>query len=100
MIFEDADLASSVEDCLRYLWPKLREGCKFFSHEPWSKEIVSLFFNKKWWKEELMTEPPGFWGSGRIFPGIGFAMKFDEKSDEKKILTCAKQFFKNDTHNT
>ena len=39
LIFEDADLASSVEDCLRYLWPKLQEGCKFYSHEPWSVNV-------------------------------------------------------------
>jgi O-methyltransferase len=79
LIFEDVDMRSSVEDCLRYLWPKLQEGCRFFCHEPWSINVVSLFFDKTWWKEKLNTHPPGFYGSGRgIFPyDVGYAEKFD-----------------------
>jgi O-methyltransferase len=77
LIFEDADLPSSVEDCLRYLWPKLKEGCGFYSHEPWSLEIVSLFFDKEWWEKELQTGPPGFFMSGKKRPAIGYAIRRD-----------------------
>jgi O-methyltransferase len=84
LIFEDADLVSSVEDCIRYLWPKLQNGCKFYCHEPWSVDVVSLFHNKEWWSENLDDTPPGFFGSGRgiimgcrYYPNIGYAKKFD-----------------------
>ena len=78
------DLASSVEDCLRYLWPKLKEGCKFYTHEPWSINVVSLFFNNKWWKKNLKTSPPGLYGFGRgikkglIFTGLGHTIKLNK----------------------
>ena len=82
-IFEDVVLTSSVEDCLHYLWPRLQNGCKFYSHEPWSINVVSLFFDKVWWKNNLKMEPPGFWGSGYglgagLRPSfMGYAKKFD-----------------------
>lgn len=81
MIFEDADLPSSVEDVLRHLWPKLQPGCRFYSDEPWSIGVVSLFYDETWWKENFNTTPPGFHGSGRGIPaglsltGMGYAKK-------------------------
>ena len=102
LVFEDADVRSSVEDCLRYLWPKLQEGCKFYSHEPWSVNVVSLFFDKKWWQDNLKAEPPGFDGSGRgILAGlsysmVGYAKKFDaekiKKHGKKKVHLGSKGF--------
>jgi O-methyltransferase len=102
LVFEDADVRTSVEDCLRHLWPKLQEGCKFFSHEPWSVNVVSLFFDKKWWQDNLKAEPPGFDGSGRgIIAGlsysmVGYAKKFDaesiKKHGKKKVHLGSKGF--------
>lgn len=86
LVFEDADLPSSVRDCLIHLWPKLQEGCKFYSHEPWSTEVVGLFYDKRLWNLSLGSEPPGFWGSGhgpRAGSGylqIGYAMKVDREA--------------------
>ncbi len=84
LAFEDADLVSSVEDCIRYLWQKLQMGCKFYCHEPLSIDVVSLFYNRNWWRENMDCNPPGFYGSGRgvmvrfrYYPGIGYAKKFD-----------------------
>jgi len=77
MVFEDAGLPSSVEDCLKYLWPKMQEGTKFYCHEPWSAKVVSVFYNESWWKDNLDTEYPGFYGSGDgVLPGMGYAKKF------------------------
>jgi hypothetical protein len=82
-VFEDADLASSVEDCLRYLWPKMSEGARFYSNEPWSEHVVALFYNKNWWKETFNSHIPGFYGSGGgilaglEYSGIGYTEKFD-----------------------
>jgi O-methyltransferase len=100
LIFEDADLRSSVEDCIRYLWPKLEEGCKFYCHEPWSINVVSLFYDKQWWEENLNTHPPGFYGSGqgiRDCKGIGYAKKFEMstiKEHGKKIIHEGSRGFK------
>jgi len=101
-IFEDADVQSSVEDCLLFLWPKLQEGCKFYSHEPWSVNVVSIFFNKQWWQDNLKTDPPGFDGSGRgiiagfSYSNVGYAKKFDaesiKKQGKKKIHAGSKGF--------
>lgn len=84
LVFEDADLPSSVRDCIIHLWPKLQEGCKFFCHEPWSTDVVGLFYNKSLWNRELGAEPPGFFGSGHGLStglrrtGMGYAMKSDQ----------------------
>ena len=81
LIFEDADLPSSVEEIVRHLWPKLQARCKFYCHEPWSVNVVSLFFDRHWWDTRMGTPPPGFYGSGRgIMVGfryawIGYAQK-------------------------
>lgn len=103
LVFEDADLPSSVRDCLLNLWPKMQYGCKFFCHEPWSIDVVGLFYDKKWWKENLNTTPPGFWGSGsgtmvsnRYYRSIGYAIKFDAekvKREGKKIVRMGSKGF-------
>jgi O-methyltransferase len=93
MVFEDADLASSVRDCLVHLWPKLRENCKFYCHEPWSANIVALFYDKSFWNKEFLSQPPGFFGSGYgitragYYTNIGYAIK----TDVKKILLSGKK---------
>lgn len=102
LIFEDADLRSSVEDCLKGLWPKLQDGCKFFSHEPWSVQVVSLFYDASWWTENLDTHAPGFHGSGPglvaglAYATMGYAQKFDVqavKTEGQKILHCGSAGF-------
>lgn len=94
MVFEDADLASSVEDCVINLWPKLQYGCKFFSHEPWSVHVVSVFYDKYLWLTNLKCETPGFFGSGSgimkagYYTNIGYAIKLDI---EKIVATGSKK---------
>jgi O-methyltransferase len=64
MAFEDADLVSSVEDTLRYVWPRLQPGCKFFCHEAHDMKVASLFFRPQpWW-----DQPPGLIGAGTGLP--------------------------------
>ena len=95
LVYEDADLASSVRDCLKYLWPKLQMGCKFYCQEPWSIPVVALFYDEPWWKENLGVMPPGFCGSGGgvdyalSSSNMGFAIKFDPerlRAEGRKIL--------------
>ena len=68
LIFEDADLVESVEDVLHYAWPRLEEGCLFFSHEALDYEVVKLFFSDKAWNEMHGTTAPGLVGAGIGLP--------------------------------
>jgi hypothetical protein len=44
MAFVDIDLRSSLEDCIRSLWPFLQIGCRLYTHEAADISIASLFF--------------------------------------------------------
>lgn len=68
LVFEDVDLPSSVRTVLRWVWPRLHDGCTFFSHEARDKEVVELFFDNVWWKNTLGCRSPGFIGSGVGLP--------------------------------
>lgn len=63
-VFADVDLRESVATCLQWLWPLMRDGCSFYTHEATHMEIASLFFDQRWWKECLDHEPPGLVGAG------------------------------------
>lgn len=79
LIFEDADLASSVKDVIRHTWKKLEPHCQFFSHEARDYEIVRIFFDQQWWHDELGEQPPGLVGAGiglplsRVGSGLAYA---------------------------
>lgn len=85
LAFADVDLRSSLEDCIHYLWPLLRKGCRFYTHEAADISIASLFFDKEWWRLQLNCEPPGLIGAGNglgLVPGregfrsnLGFTLK-------------------------
>ncbi|MCG6915066.1 hypothetical protein LJE86_14225, partial [bacterium BMS3Abin03] len=46
----------------------LQDKCRMYVHEATSLTLVSLFFNKEWWKENLNSPAPGFVGSGCGLP--------------------------------
>jgi O-methyltransferase len=84
MIFEDADLPTSVRDVLRFAWPKLREKCRFFTQEARDREVMELFFDRTWWSENLRERAPGVVGSGVGLPlgragsGLAYAIRSGE----------------------
>jgi O-methyltransferase len=63
LIFEDADLPSSVETILRYAWPALLPGAFLLSHEARDPAVVKLFFDEAWWQANHGEPAPGFVGS-------------------------------------
>jgi len=69
LVWVDVDYRSSLETCVKYLWPLLQDGGYFFTHEVEHSEIASLFFSESWWRENLNTAPPGMIGAGT---GLGF----------------------------
>ncbi len=89
LAFIDVDLVSSLETCLRYIWPQLQDGCAAFTHEATHREIAAFFFDSEWWRENMQSEAPGLIGAGNglgLLPGdvngyrsdIGYALKHPE----------------------
>lgn len=68
--FLDVDLVSSARDCLRYIWPLLREGGTLYSDDAGDMDVVRVFFDEAWWHENLHQAAPGLVGSGCGIPGI------------------------------
>lgn len=64
LVFLDVDLVSSLETCLRYLWPLLHDGCYLFTHEAHHSEIPLVFFRENWWQTNLKSDAPGLVGAG------------------------------------
>ena len=68
LIFEDADLVSSVRDVLLHAWPRLNHGGIFFCHEALDLEVVKLFFDQTYWEEKHQHAAPGLSGAGMGLP--------------------------------
>lgn len=69
-IFLDVDFKKSYEDCLQNLWPLLVNNCSLFIHEAHHLEIVSLFYDKSWWRTNFHARPPYLVGAGS---GLGLS---------------------------
>lgn len=67
-IFLDVDLAESLKDCIKNLWPKLKKSGYLFTHEAQHQEIAEVFYDNIWWKRNLKTIPPCLIGAGN---GLG-----------------------------
>jgi O-methyltransferase len=79
--FLDVDLAESLRDCLRAIWPLLAEGCAVYLDDVGLMELVRVFFDDAWWVEACGEHSPGFVGSGCGLPlmpvasNIGYTRK-------------------------
>jgi hypothetical protein len=73
-VFVDVDYVSSLETCLIYLWPLLRDGGYLYTHEAQHAEISRLLYSESWWRQNLKTEPPGLVGAGT---GLGLKILTD-----------------------
>lgn len=63
-VFADADLISSTRDTLRYLWPRLVPGGRWYTHDANIPDLVRGVMDPRWWVEELREYPPVLWGAG------------------------------------
>lgn len=66
--FLDVDLASSMRDCLKYIWPLLVEGGAVYTDDSCDMEVVRVWFDDEWWQRELGQGAPGYVGSGCGLP--------------------------------
>jgi O-methyltransferase len=78
-IFSDADLISSTRDVLKYLWPRLRTGGRFYTHDANIPDLVTGILDPEYWMKEIGTFPPVMFGAGYgcglWAGGIGFCQK-------------------------
>ena len=58
LAFIDVDLRSSLEDCVRAIWPRLADGGSIFIHEAEHREMVDLFYDQDWWRAESGVDAP------------------------------------------
>lgn len=82
--FFDVDLASSMRDCIKYIWPLLNEGGKIFTDDSCDMDVVRLWFDRDFWNGEFACEPPGYVGSGCGLPlsGVASSLGYSVKGDE------------------
>ncbi len=66
--FFDVDLTSSIKDCIKYIWPLMAEGAKVYTDDSCDMEVVKVWFDDTWWKENLGRPAPGYVGSGCGLP--------------------------------
>lgn len=84
--FLDVDLASSMRDCLRHVWPLLAEGGAVYTDDSCDMEVVRVWFDEAWWQRELGRRAPGYVGSGCGLPlgpdysSLGYARKLSDPS--------------------
>jgi O-methyltransferase len=78
LVFEDADLTSSVRTVIRWAWPKLATGGVFYTHEARDLEVTKIFFDDNFWKATIGRDAPGLVGSGLglSFTPIGSCLGF------------------------
>ncbi|MDO8524139.1 MAG: TylF/MycF/NovP-related O-methyltransferase [bacterium] len=82
-IFLDVDLRNSLEDCIRFLWPFLQNGCMLFTHEAPHLEMSALFFDQAWWRNNFQSNIPGLIGAGSgtaFHPSFGTPIGYTIKS--------------------
>ena len=87
--FLDVDLAGSMRDCLRHIWPLLVENGAIYSDDAGDMDVVRVFFDEPWWQEHLGCPAPGFVGSGCGIPlnpnasSLGYTRKITEFKAEQ-----------------
>lgn len=92
LLFLDVDLVTSTQDCLKYLWGHLINGSYIFTDDACDIDVVSFWFDEKWWKANLNCKPPGYIGSGCGIPlggkysSLGYTIKNPDKNNYKKAF--------------
>ena len=79
VVFMDVDYVSSAQDCIKYLWPRLKQNGYFFTHEAHLENYIKGCMDRNWWRETLGECPPLIYGAGGgvspIVTGLAFFKK-------------------------
>ena len=66
--FVDVDLTSSMQDCIRHLWPRLADEAAIYTDDSCDMEVVRVWFDEAWWQREVGERAPGYVGSACGLP--------------------------------
>jgi hypothetical protein len=81
--FLDVDLAGSMRDCLKHIWPLLVDGGFVYTDDSCDMEVVRVWFDDSWWQREVGCHAPGYVGSGC---GLPLSSDFSSLGYARKIL--------------
>lgn len=87
--FLDVDLRTSLQDSVKYLWPKLADGAYIYTDDSCDMDVVRFWFDKIWWQKNLKTKAPGYVGSGC---GLPINPDFSSLGYARKIINPEKKF--------
>lgn len=68
LAYLDVDLESSLDTCVRCIWPRLVDTGYVFIDEFVSLDYCALFFSERWWSSNFDRTPPGLIGAGVGLP--------------------------------
>lgn len=81
-VFIDVDYISSARDCLQFLWPRLKSGGYWFTHEAVYPDYLNGMLDANWWHMNLNECPPVLFGGGSglslLSPSIAYLRKQDK----------------------
>lgn len=78
-VFIDVDLISSARDCIEVLWPLLRKGGYFFTHEAMYPGYIAGILDRDWWQENLGQCPPIIFGAGSGLSAVADTIAYMRK---------------------
>jgi O-methyltransferase len=64
LAFLDVDLESSLDTCVRHIWPHLVDTGYVFIDEFVGVDYCALFYSEKYWNKYFNRTPPGLIGAG------------------------------------
>ena len=86
-VFMDVDYVRSARECLKYLWPRLKAGGLFFTHEAAFLSFIQGITEGCWWHEHLGCCPPPIFGAGYgvdpLAPYVAYFCKPLDKSRDQ-----------------
>ena len=91
LAFLDVDYQSSLDDCIKNLWPHLNEQGYLFTDEYIFTEFCALFWSERYWRETFDTTPPGLIGSGSrdrrraVLPRPGDRVELGPRPDQRGL---------------
>ncbi len=91
LAFLDVDLTSSLQDCVKYIWPLLVENGFLYTDDSCDMAVVKLWFDDEWWKKEFGIKSPGYIGSGC---GLPLNTKFSSLGYTQKVSNILKAYHK------
>ena len=89
--FVDVDLTSSMQDCIKFLWPKLVDEGTVFTDDSCDMEVARVWFDDNWWQRELGLRAPGYVGTGC---GLPLSVNYSSLGYVQKIASVQQSYAK------